>query len=232
MVKAIGLVQARMGSSRVPGKVMLPLAGHPLVWHVIDRMRRVEGLAEVVLATTQAPRNAPLVAFASAEGVPVFQVEAEDDLAARIAGAARRHDAALVLRTAADCPLVDPDLMALMLRRAIETDADFTTNRMNWSYPLGLSADVISRRALEWADANLVTPEDRELFAVWIRDHPEQFKVEPIVNPVNLSHHTWTVDEPEDVPIITRIFDALYREGECFGMQAVLDFLAREEGAR
>jgi spore coat polysaccharide biosynthesis protein SpsF len=106
-----------------------------------------------------------------------------------------------------------------------EGDADFVSNRVQWSYPLGLSADVLSRRAIEWCDKTLTAPEERELFALYIRDHPERFKVVPVVNDRDLSHHGWTVDEPSDVLFMRDIFDRLYREGEVFGMNDVLAYL-------
>ena len=226
MTNVIGIIQARMGSSRVPGKAMLDLAGKPLIWHMINRMRRVEGLGALVLATTADPRNAPLVAFAEAEGLRIFQHPEEDDLAGRIAGAIRGLPGDFILKTGGDCPLVDPAVLQRMVDIArAEGDADFVSNRVQWSYPLGLSADVLSRRAIEWADANLTTPEDRELFAIYIRDHPDRFKVMALTHSEDLSNHGWTVDEPQDVVFMQEVFKALYREGESFGMQAVLDYL-------
>ena len=222
----ICVIQARMGSSRVPGKAMLDLAGRPLLWHMIDRMRRVRGVETLILATTADPRNDPMAAFAEREGLGVVRHPVEDDLAGRIAGAIRDVPGDIVLKTGGDCPLIDPDVLQRMVDVAVAAgDADFVSNRVQWSYPLGLSADVLSRGAIEWCDAALTAPEDRELFAVYIRDHPDRFKVVPIVHHENLSHHGWTVDEPADVVFMRDIFDHLYREGEVFGMNAVLDYL-------
>ena len=226
MADIIGIIQARMGSSRVPGKAMLDLAGKPLIWHMIDRMRRVEGVGDLILATTTDPRNDPLVAFAEKEGLSVFQHPEEDDLAGRIAGAIENIEGEIVLKTGGDCPLIDPDLMQHMVDTARKAgDADFVSNRLQWSYPLGLSVDVMSRSSIEWSHWHLTEPEDRELFACYVRDHPQQFKVIPIVNGTDLSHHGWTVDEPEDVVFMRDVFGALYREGECFGMNDVLAYL-------
>jgi spore coat polysaccharide biosynthesis protein SpsF (cytidylyltransferase family) len=222
----IGIIQARMGSSRVPGKAMLDLAGRPLIWHMIDRMRRVRGVGPLILATTADRRNDPMVAFAEREGLKVFRHPVEDDLAGRIAGAISGVPGDVVLKTGGDCPLIDPAVLQRMVDVALaEGDADFVSNRVQWSYPLGLSADVLSRRAIEWCDRTLTAPEERELFAVYVRDHPDRFKVVPIVNDRDLSHHGWTVDEPADVLFMRDIFDRLYREGEVFGMHDVLAYL-------
>jgi spore coat polysaccharide biosynthesis protein SpsF len=219
-----------MGSSRLPGKAMLDLAGRPLVWHMIDRLRRVPELDEIVLATTADPRNEPLIALATRERIAVHQVAAEDDLVLRIAGAARALSADYVLRTAGDCPLIDPFILSQMVQRALAPDRpDFVSNRVIWSFPLGLSADVISAQAIEWCDKNLEAPHDRELFAVWIRDHPERFKVVPFQNDVDLSHHGWTVDEPQDAEFMRGVFAALYRPGEVFGLHDVLRYLTEKD---
>lgn len=227
MTPVIGLIQARMGSSRVPGKAMIEFAGKPLLWHMLDRLRRVPQIGPIVLATSTDPRNEPIVEFACSEGISVHQHEGEDDLAGRVFGAIQPFEADLVLKVGGDCPLIDPAVLTAMVDLALNTeDVDFVSNRIDWSFPLGLSADVISRRAIEWSDANLTNASDRELFAVYVRDHPDMFRVEAYTNPVDLSHHGWTVDEPEDVVFMRDIFDNLYCPGEVFGMQAVLSYLA------
>lgn len=227
MTKVIGLIQARMGSSRVPGKAMLDLAGKPLLWHMIDRLRRVRQVGPMVLATTTDPQNRPMLDLARAEGLLVYQHEGEDDIAGRVHGAIRDLEGNLVLKVGGDCPLIDPTVLAGMVELAQKTGgADFVSNRVEWSFPLGLSADVVSRHAIEWSHTNLTDPEDRELFAIYVRDHPDKFCVVPYTNETDLSHHGWTVDELEDVIFMREIFDNLYRNGEVFGMQAVLEYLA------
>ena len=126
MTEIIGIIQARMGSSRVPGKALLDLAGKPLIWHVIDRMRRLCGIKELVLATTTDPRNKPLIKFAEEVGVRAFQHKEENDLAGRIAGAIRNVPGDMILKVGGDCPLVDPPLMQRMINVAhSEKNADF-----------------------------------------------------------------------------------------------------------
>ncbi len=218
-----------MGSSRTPGKALAPLAGKPLIGHMIDRMRAVPHVTEIVLATSTDPRNDPLVDYCAEQGVPAFRHPDEDDLAGRVAGAIKGRGGDFILKTGGDCPFIDPAVLEKMIVTAVESgDADFVSNRVQWSYPLGLSADVLSRRAIEWADATLTSTEDRELFAVYIRDHPDRFKVLPIVNDSDLSHHNWCVDTPEDLAFARRVFDALYPSDPCFGMEAVLAFLDSE----
>lgn len=219
-----------MGSTRVPGKVMLPLAGRPVIWHIQDRLRRTRGVAEVVLATTRDPRNDAMAAYAEEIGLQVHRAEVEDDIAGRLAGAVRQTGAEAVLKVNGDCPLADPEVMGLLVDRfRAEAGMDYVSNKSVWSYPLGLSVEMISRRALEWCDENLAEPGDRELVADWIRRHPERFRVASVESARDLSHHHWAVDEPEDVRFMEEVFGALYRDGEAFGMAEVLDYL---DGAR
>lgn len=228
MTRIAGVLQARMGSSRLPGKAMRPLAGKPLVWHMIDRMRRTGLCEQIVLATTTDPRNGPLIEFAQREGLAVVTEDDEDDLAARIAHAARLSGADFLLKTGGDCPLVDVDVMRSMVETAVARDADFTSNRVRWTFPLGLSCDVVSAKAVLWCDENLAKPEDRELFALYIRDHPDRFKVVSYEHEEDLSQHGWTVDTPEDFAFVAAIFETLYREGQCFSLSEVLAYLDRQ----
>ncbi|MSQ92712.1 MAG: hypothetical protein EXR87_07270 [Gammaproteobacteria bacterium] len=230
-MSVVGVLQARMGSSRLPGKALRPLAGKPLVWHMIDRMRRTGVCERIVLATTMDPRNAPLIEFARAEGLEVVQEERENDLASRIMQVVSLTGADFLLKTGGDCPLVDPDVMRGMVARAISTGADFVSNRVRWTFPIGLSCDVVSASSVRWCDSNLSKAEERELFAVYIRDHPERFKVASFEHEHDLSHHGWTVDTPEDYAFIQSVFDALYREGGCFGMNDVLRHLEAKGSA-
>lgn len=233
-MRVVAIVQARMGSTRLPGKVIAPLAGRPLVWHIFERISRAPLIDDVILATTSDPRNSALMALAKENGWKTYQHAEEDDLLGRFYEAARLIGAEAVLRVAADCPLVDSDVMNEMVREfRNRKTADFVSNRVNFTYPLGLSCDVISFKAIERCHRELSDPEDRELFAWWIRNHPSQFDVVSFENSTDLSEHNWTVDTPEDLDRIRRIFDALYRPGETFGLASVLHFLSertREHG--
>ena len=225
MTKVVGALQARMGSSRLPGKAMLPLAGRPLVWHMIDRMRRAGCCEEFYLATTADPQNDLLVAFCAAEGLGIVREREEDDLAARLHAVVARSGADYVLKTGGDCPLVEPAVMRGMTQTALREKSDFCSNRVRWTFPMGLSCDVLSASAIDWSHRNLRAPEDRELFATWIRDHPSQFKVTSYECAESLSHHSWMVDTPQDYLWMQEVFAALYRDGECFGMSDVLRYL-------
>lgn len=225
-MKIVGLVQARMGSVRLPQKVMLPLAGRPLIGHIFDRLRRVDNLTGIVLATTADPRNDPLAAFAAEEGALVYRARTEDDIAERLAGAAALVGADAILKVNGDCPLVDPAVLALLVTRFRRGDVDYASNKIVWTWPEGLSAEVIAASALVWCDANLETAEDREFVANWIRDHRDRFRVASVEGTRDLTRHGLTVDTAEDYALMQRIFDALYPHDPVFGLDAILSHLA------
>ena len=117
--------------------------------------------------------------------------------------------------------------MAEVVRRFRESpDTDYVSNKINWTYPLGLTAELLSRRAIEYCHAQLTDARERELVADWIRDQPELFKRQSVEQAVSMSHLGWTLDEPEDYTFLRTVFDALYEDGTWFGMQAVLDFVS------
>ena len=219
-----------MGSTRLPGKALKPpprqaacLAHHrPRGGELKFAIARY--LPRRPIHETTRSRD-----FARAEGLDVVREPEEDDLVRRIAGAVRKTDADLVLKTGGDCPLVDPDIMRAMVETALREDADFVSNRVRWTFPLGLSCDVVSARAIHWCERNLGHPKERELFALYIREHPERFSVISHEHSEDLSHHSWTVDTAADYEFVSSIFDALYRENECFGLRDVLAHVASGE---
>ncbi len=222
-----------MGSTRLPGKVMRDLAGKPLVGHIIERLRAVPGLCGIVLATTADPRNDALADYALGLGTAVYRAKGEDDIAERLVGAAHLARADAILKINGDCPLVDPAVLArLVTAYEAAGNADYVSNKIEWTYPLGLSAEVIRTKALEWCDVNLSAAEDRELVANWIKDHPERFKQISVTSGRSLSHLNWSVDTPEDFAFVERVFSALYPADPVFGLDAVLAFSAAKEAAQ
>jgi spore coat polysaccharide biosynthesis protein SpsF len=226
-VKTIGLIQARMGSMRLPGKVMRPLAGRPLVWHIMDRLRRVEGLSQVVLATTAASENDPMAQWATGEGLTVVRHPIEDDVAGRLAMAVDATCADAMVKVNADCPLADPEVMssALALLRS-DPKADGATNKLKATYPLGLSVELLRRDTILWCDRNLKSAQERELTVKWIFDHPERFRILSQEAEKNESRFNLTVDTPADYALMSDIFDNLFVEGQTFGWGDARAYLA------
>jgi len=226
MTRIVGLTQARMGSTRLPGKMMELISGKPMIGHIFERITKVPSLDEQVLATTIDPRNDEMVAYAESLGITVYRETEEDDIAARLCGAAKMMEADAILKINGDCPMIDTGVLEQLIQLFLnKTETDYASNKITWSYPEGLSAEVISTKALCWCDKNLKTDHDRELVANWIRDHVERFKVLSLQHKSDLSHHRWCVDTAEDLDFVRSVFNALYEKHPNFGLNEILDFI-------
>ena len=231
-MRTVAVIQARMGSTRLPGKVLRPLAGRSALAHVIERVRACPLVHEVVVATTDQPRDDAVVEQARSLGVRTFR-GSEEDVLSRVYHAAGRAD--VVVRVTADCPLFDPDLLARMLvrfheRRAAGDGVDYLSNTVVRTYPRGLDAEIVTFEALERAFREAADPYEREHVTPYIYRHPESFRVEAFTGDRDLSHLRWTLDTEEDYRSLAEVYAALSRPDGPFPMQAVLDLLARRPG--
>ena len=224
----VGIIQARMGSTRLPGKALLDLAGAPFLARVIERMQHAETLDALVLATTTDPSDDPLVDLAADLGVRVYR-GALDDVLDRFTQAARLADAALIVRITADDPFKDPRVTDHAVRLWLqEPDLDYVSNTLEPTYPEGLDIEVFTRAALEraWREARL--PSEREHVTPYIWKHPDRFRIRNFKGPRDLSHLRWTVDYPEDLAFARAVYERLYRPGQVFLMEDILRLLEAE----
>lgn len=221
-MKLFGLIQARMGSSRLPGKVMLPLAGAPLVWHIAQRLLQVKQVKGIVLATTSDPRNDPLVEFARAQGWAIARHPEEDDIVGRMMLAFEASHADAVLKVNADCPMPDVGIMQTVANAyAGLPDCDYATNKFEPIWPAGMTVEIVSRRLTALCDAALTTAEERELVMKWIVDHRERFVTASVPPPHIPAMPGLMIDTPEEYREMSAIFDALYQTNPIFGWQDV-----------
>ena len=202
-----------MGSSRLPAKVMLPLIGEPILTRVMRRTGRAETLDEVVVATTTLPEDDAIVSLALAEGWPVDR-GSETDLLGRYLGAARAHDAEVVVRITSDCPLIDPDVIDRVVAAFRAANVDYASNTLEpRTYPNGLDIEVIRREALERAGREDDDPAWREHATPYIYRHPELFRLLRVsAEDGGHPEQRWSVDTPEDYELVRRIYDALGRD--------------------
>lgn len=212
-LRTVAVVQARMGSARLPAKVMLPLLGEPILTRVMRRAGRARTLDEVVVATTTLPEDDAIVALAGAEGWPV-QRGSESDLLDRYLGAARTHRADVIVRITSDCPLIDPDVIDRTVLAFRSANVDYAGNTLEpRTYPNGLDVEVIGRGALERAWREDGDPAWREHVTPYIYRHPERFRLLRV--PADGTSHPeqrWSVDTPEDYELVRRIYETLGRD--------------------
>ena len=228
------IIQARMGSSRLPGKVLKEVCGQSLLAHLVARLRQLPDYgiddATIVVATTIKDSDDAIAA--ECEGLGVCAVRgSEDDVLDRFVQASRAVSAETILRITADCPLLDPRLVAMTIDEYFSRDIEYLSNGAEGCLPLGMSVEVMNRCALERAGREAQQQYQREHVTPYFYDEEGRFRIAKIgwpqamrlSWPEDLSAHRWTVDTPEDFDQIVRIFEAGYKAGEAFGIREILD---------
>ena len=206
--KVLAVVQARMGSTRLPGKVMKPLAGRTLIEVLVSRLRKAKMLDEVLVATTTEKTDDVLAAHCKSKKIPVFRGSSEDVLK-RYVDACRKYSASVVVRITGDCPLVDPQLVDSLIRSFAKQKVDYLSNTNPPSYPDGLDIEVFTIEALEKAADRASLGPQREHVTPYIYESGH-FKMANFANQDDLSRERWTVDGPDDLKIVEAIFEHFY----------------------
>ncbi len=215
-------LQARLGSTRLPGKVLMRICGKSVVELIVERLRRVPGIRQIVLVTGPQEKNDALAKEAEHIGIPCF-FGSEDNLLDRFYQAGRKLAPDTIVRVTGDCPLIDPQLIAEGMRLFQEKRCDILTNARIRSYPDGLDFEIFARSALERAwvkkegkGENPVTPllENTDL------------KAEDMVRTPSFAHIRITLDYPEDVQVIKEIYENFYEKNPQFSLQDIVRFLS------
>lgn len=204
-MRTVAIVQARMGSTRFPNKVMRELNGTPMIGVLLDRLRRAKRVDDVMVATSDDPRNDPLAEYVRGLGVDVFR-GSENDVLDRYYRAARQAGADIVVRITGDCPLIDPELVDEVIALYTTSKVDYASNIQPPSYPDGLDTEVFSFSALEKAWQAARAPREREHVTPFLRESREFTRANHRNNGRDESAERWTVDEPEDFEIVERVF--------------------------
>lgn len=201
------IVQARMSSSRLPGKVLLPIAGKPMLQHVLYRVRQSRRKNLVVVATTTEENDTGIVDLCRLLKVDFFRGPV-DDVLHRYASAADHFGADIIVRVTADCPLIDPGVVDDTIETFTSGDFDYlSTEYGHKTYPHGLAVEVFSREALVRADKEADKSFEREHVTPYIHNHPERFKLGGIHLPEDFSFIRVTVDEPEDISVVEGVLE-------------------------
>lgn len=204
------IVQARMGSSRLPGKVLLDIAGMSMLARVVDRTRRARTIDRVIVATTTMTQDDPLAEHARGLGVDVFRGD-EQDVLDRYYQAASHHHLDVVVRITADCPLLDPGLVDAVVGVLLEPGSrvDYSANTLRRTFPRGLDVEAVPFATLErvWREAQSF--HQRAHVFPYITEHPGLFSLAGITDTVDRSEMRWTVDTEEDLIFVRELFRAL-----------------------
>ncbi len=225
-MRTVAVIQARCRSERLYGKVLIPLAGKPVIEHVVSAVRSASLIDDVILATSLQPDDAPLAAIGMKLGLRVFR-GSDEDVLARFVGALEGDTADTVVRYTADDPLLDPAVIDMVVGNYLKGGCDYASNMIERSWPRGLDTEVLSRGALMRAHCEGTLPEDREHVTFYLRRHPELFRLR---NVKALPQETWPdlrlcIDTVEDQMLLEKVFDALYVPGRILRVGTVIDWL-------
>ena len=222
---ALAILQARMSSTRLPGKVMKPLAGRPMILRQIERIARAERLDDLVVATSVEPSDDPLAQALRAEGVVVHRGPL-DDVLSRFLGALDAHPADHVVRLTADCPLADPAVIDATIARHLESGADYTSNTpATFAFPKGQDVEVVSAETLRRAAAD-PSPEGREHVTWDIWNAPDRYALAWLESArADDGDIRWTVDTADDHAFAAAVYDGLYAANPAFTSADLRAFL-------
>ena len=224
------VIQARTGSSRLPNKVMMPLAGKPLLQRMVERVRLSTAASELIVATTLEPADNPIRSLCGEIDVDCFSGHATDLLDRHYkVGLEKRAD--VIVKIPSDCPLIDPQLIDQVIGFWQENrrEYDYVSNLHPATWPDGEDVEVIPMDVLETAWRNASQDFEREHTTPWIWEQPERFRIGNLASPDGVDRsmtHRWTIDYPEDYVFLCNVFDALWSpDTPGFGVEAILDYL-------
>lgn len=220
----VGVLQARMSSSRLPGKVLKPILGRPMLQRQVERLRRCRLIDRLVLATSDRLDDDPVAMLGERLGLTIYRGSLNDVLD-RFHGAAIASASDHIVRLTADCPLTDPCLIDALVAAYLDERWDYASNCVPPTLPDGLDAEVFSRDVLETMWRCATRPEEREHVTMYVHNHPERFKIGKWTHKTDLSGLRWTVDTQADLSFVREVYTRLYPNRPAFDMYDVLSLI-------
>jgi spore coat polysaccharide biosynthesis protein SpsF len=229
-MRKVAIIQARMTSTRMPGKILSPILGRPMLELLIERLRRARRLDDVWVATTTNATDDPTEELARRLGAGCFR-GSELDVLDRVLQAAHAARADVLVEITGDCPLIDPVVVDQLVETYFANQYDYVSNVLHRTYPVGLDAQVYSTRVLERVAAATDDPVDHEHVSIHIYNHPELFRLHNVDSGLPdgeaVGRMRLTVDTPEDFALIAAIYEELYPAKPDFTLPDILDLLRR-----
>jgi len=226
-MKVVVIDQARMNSTRLPGKIMKTVMGKSLLEYQLERLGRVRSADEVVVATTVNEADHPIAELCEQLRVSFFR-GSEEDVLSRYYHAARLYEADVVVRVTSDCPLIDPAVVDHIISTHLTNPDlyDFVSNTLVRTYPRGMDVEVFPFRVLQEACLESVIQGEREEVSPFIHQRPERYRLLNITYASDQSHNRWTVDTPADFDLISRIIEELYPVNSSFSLEDILQLVS------
>lgn len=225
-MKVAAIIQARRGSTRLPDKVFLELSNKPLLEHVVNRLKKADLLQEIIIATTDLPNDNLIETWADSNNISVFR-GSENNVLERYYEAAKKFQIDVIVRITADDPFKDYRLVDEAVRVLIDNKLDFVCNNNPVSFPEGLDVEVLTFNALEISYNNVISDFDKEHVTQYIHKNKDMFKIANIQNDKDLSFYRWTLDTIEDYQFAQKIYSELYKEGDVFLREEILELLEK-----
>ena len=227
--RVVAIIQARMRSTRLPAKVMVEIGSSPMLFHVVDRVRRATCVDEVIIATSDTDPDRQIVSFAQDIGVRTF-AGSETDVLARFVGAATMANADLIVRVTGDCPLIDPFIIDETFKVHINGGADYTGNLARRTLPRGLDVEFVSKAALQQVLRMGLEPHHREHVTPFIYENAELFRIEhfEVEGRLRRPDLRLCVDTEEDLVLVREIYRRFYKYGQIVDVRNVIDWLDSE----
>jgi spore coat polysaccharide biosynthesis protein SpsF len=220
----MAILQARMSSSRLPGKIMSPINGTPMIGLQIQRIRRARSIDQLIVATTDNPTDDVLALYLQSIGVDIYRGSLED-VYSRFVGVLETHESEVLLRLTGDCPLVMPELIDQMVEDFLSKDLDYISNTLKPTFPDGLDIEIISTSAFSRLANYELSDLEREHVTMGLYRRPSVFSLANFENGRDLSEERWTVDYAEDFDFVAEIFAGFKGCEASFGLDDVLRFL-------
>lgn len=223
-LKILCIVQARMGSSRLYGKVMKNICGKTVLEHCINRLKTVKSAGEIIIATTDLPCDDAICEEGKRLKVNVFRGD-EEDVLSRYYYGALAYRGEVIVRITSDCPLIDSEVTNKVINYYLKNDFQYVNNTLERTFPRGLDVEVFSFKTLEETFNNATIKRDREHVTTYIYNNPQKYKLGCYKSTIDYSMHRWTLDTIEDYQFISKIYEGLYRDKNYFGMMEIINFL-------
>lgn len=225
--QVLAILQARVSSSRLPNKVLLPILGKAMLERQCQRILRSKRIDKLVIATSNNPEDKAIAELADKLGIACYSGSL-DDVLARFYFAALQYPSEHIVRLTGDCPLTDPEIIDDVIQYHLEQGADYTSNCEPPSFPDGLDVEVFTSKALEEAYLNADKPSEREHVTPYIRRQTGQYQLSSFIHPQDHSDYRWTVDEPTDFEFVSKVYEALYPDNKQFKTDDIF-LLLREQ---
>lgn len=208
-MRIVAIIQARMGSTRLPGKILKKVNGRPLLSYQLERLQQSNYINDLVIATTIDEKDDLIVEFCKKNNILWYR-GLEDDVLARYYETAKAFKADAIVRITSDCPIIDVQVVDKTIQYFLDNNYEYVSNTVERTYPRGLDTEVFTFEALEKAYKDAVRERDREHVTAYFYTNPDVFKIGSVRNEMDYSKYRWTVDTEEDFQLINNIIEKLY----------------------